>query len=580
MVGPETMIMDMPKIVSLLNGMFSMVKYGLSRCYGGFGTDWSPCTEGDFSRATAHLSFARPYDADTTLMEDQAENVVRELSTILTSGRLSAENKELIKEAYIAKLNDTDATDPAGSALRMAQQLILTTPEFHTTTVVDMSGEVRDEPEPPQASGAPYKAIVYLMFGGGCDSFNMLVPHTCSEESPDYNMTLLDEYIEIRQEIALEREQLNVLNNVDNQGCETFGVHPQLTTVKTLFNEGDLLFFANTGVLTKETDKENYWRDTETNLFAHNFMQEAAQRIDPLKDQDGTGVLGRMRDALTRKGLSAGAFSLNVNSISLIGGPGVNPSPMILSGSGVSPFNGAPSSTDMDDKIALLNAATTTESGMFAEWYSDTLTKSLSHNQLLYDTLNDMTTETTFPTSHLGRQLEMVSKMIDSRGDRGTDADLFFISTGGWDTHSQVLMNQERLFTDIDACVSAFSDEMKAKAVWDSVTLIETSDFARTLTQNGNLGSDHAWGGNYIMMGGSVKGGQIAGEYPHIKDGSPLNIGRGRIIPTTSWEAVFLPLAEWVGIDETELDYIFPNRGNFAENPDHFFETADLFDPI
>jgi uncharacterized protein (DUF1501 family) len=344
-----------------------------------------------------------------------------------------------------------------------------------------------------------------------------------------------------------------------------------------LFNDGDLLFFANTGVLTKETDKENYWRDTETQLFAHNFMQQAAQRIDPLKAEDGTGILGRMRDALTREGLSVGAFSLNVNSISLIGEPGVTASPMILSGSGVSPFNQGASSTDMNVSIALLNGATKSESGVFGEWYSDTLTKSLSHNELLYNTLSGKETVTTFNSrSHLGRQLEMVAKMIDSRAERGTDADMFFLSTGGWDTHSQVLMNQERLFADIDESLLAFSQEMKAKGMWDSVTLIETSDFARTLTQNGNLGSDHAWGGNYIMMGGSVAGGQIAGEYPHILDGTPLSIGRGRIIPTTSWEAVFLPLAEWAGVDPAEFDYICPNRGNFAA--EHFFPTADLFE--
>jgi len=83
------------------------------------------------------------------------------------------------------------------------------------------------------------------------------------------------------------------------------------------------------------------------------------------------------------------------------------------------------------------------------------------------------------------------------------------------------------------------------------------------------------------MMGGSVKGGQIVGKYPdQLEEGrAPLNIGRGRIIPTTSWEAVFLPLAEWAGagVNPTDLNYIFPNRGSFEA--DHFFKTSDLFEP-
>ena len=51
-------------------------------------------------------------------------------------------------------------------------------------------------------------------------------------------------------------------------------------------------------------------------------MQMAAQRVDPLKAGNSTGVLGRIRDALTKQGKSVGAFSIDANSISLIGEPG------------------------------------------------------------------------------------------------------------------------------------------------------------------------------------------------------------------------------------------------------------------
>jgi uncharacterized protein (DUF1501 family) len=137
-----------------------------------------------------------------------------------------------------------------------------------------------------------------------------------------------------------------------------------------------------------------------------------------------------------------------------------------------------------------------------------------------------------------------------------------------------LLANQERLFADVDASLKAFVDEMKAKNVWDSVTVIQVSDFARTIAPNGNAGSDHGWGGNYFMAGGSVRGGQIVGTYPSIKENAPLNIGRGRIIPTTSWEAVFLPVAKWAGVNEVDLDYVLPNRKNFPAS--HFIQ--DLFD--
>lgn len=57
------------------------------------------------------------------------------------------------------------------------------------------------------------------------------------------------------------------------------------------------------------------------------------------------------------------------------------------------------------------------------------------------------------------------------------------------------------LFSEINDAFEAFSNEMKVESLWKNVTLLEASDFARTLNPNGGDGTDHAWGGNYMMMG-------------------------------------------------------------------------------
>lgn len=487
LVSPEAQIMDMPKTIGILNGMFSLIKYGLGACNGGFGSSWYTCNEGRFGGAEGHLSFARPFYNDTTTEDEHTAAVVNELSTLLTSGRLSSASRQVIQTAYKERLSDPSGG--ADAALRLAQQLIVTTPEFQTTNTVKFSGQVRSLPEPPQPSGTPYKAIIYVMFAGGADSYNMLVPHTCTG-----GKDLYAEYAQVREEIALKKETLRVLQGTtDNQICEKFGVHPQLEAVQGMYDDGDLLFFTNTGVLTKETDKQNYSRDTVTQLFAHNWMQREAQRVDPLKTKDGTGVLGRISDELTKKGLSVGSFSIDVNSISLLGKSAVSPTPFILSRGGVTNFNTDASVDTMDSLIASLNEATTSESGVFSELWSSKLVKSISDNKQLYDTLADLETEIQFPSSHLGRQLETVAKMIDSREARGADADVYFLQTGGWDTHSDVEDNLNTLFENVDASFKAFSDEMKVKGIWDGITVIQTSDFARTLGPNTGRGSDHAW---------------------------------------------------------------------------------------
>lgn len=410
------------------------------------------------------------------------------------------------------------------------------------------------------------------MFSGGCDSFNMLVPHTCPTKD------LYAEYNQVRGQIALLKEDLLEINAATSgQNCSSFGLHHKLSFIQGLYNDGDLLFFANAGALTKETDKENYWRDTATALYAHNMMNREAQRVDPLKEKVGTGILGRISDALSKKGLNVGSFALEFNSISLLGEPAVTPSPYILSRSGVSKFNTDPSTVSMGDKIEAINMATESDSGVFADFWSETLLKSLSQSKQLYETLEDKRTINDFPSSYLGNQLEMVAKMIGTRAERGVDADMFFLSTGGWDTHSNVEENLNKLFADVDQSFSAFANEMKTTDMWDKVTVIEASDFARTLVPNTGGGSDHGWGGNYMMFGGSVKGGKIVGTYPDdLTDDGPIVIGRGRLIPTTSWDAIFLPLAQWAGATINDLDDVCPNRHNFPET--HFFPVEDLFE--
>ena len=159
LVCPESMIQDMPKTVGLLNGLYSMIKFGLSACDGGFGwaPSWMGCNEGNYNRVYGYLGYSQPFDGSLTVQE-QASRVVSELATILTSGRLSAESRETIKAAYIEKLNEVDSNgvpidDAAGMALRLAEQLVVTTPEFHTTNVVSRTGASRPDPLLPQPTG-------------------------------------------------------------------------------------------------------------------------------------------------------------------------------------------------------------------------------------------------------------------------------------------------------------------------------------------------------------------------------------------------------------------------------------------
>ena len=85
------------------------------------------------------------------------------------------------------------------------------------------------------------------------------------------------------------------------------------------------------------------------------------------------------------------------------------------------------------------------------------------------------------------------------------------------------------------------------------------------------------------MMGGSVDGGKILGHYPRdLTDDGELNLGRGRIMPTTSFDSIWHGIAEWMGADtDVELEYCLPNHDNVVGGTNNLFSPmfgeSDLF---
>jgi uncharacterized protein (DUF1501 family) len=132
-----------------------------------------------------------------------------------------------------------------------------------------------------------------------------------------------------------------------------------------------------------------------------------------------------------------------------------------------------------------------------------------------------------------------------------------------------VLTFQGQMLPQVSAAIGAFYQQLVALGMQNNVTLFTASDFGRTLTSNGQ-GSDHAWGGNQLVVGGAVLGKRIYGTYPSLEinpDSSsnlnPLDTGQGRMIPTTSCDEFFAELALWLGVSPADLPLVLPNIGNF-----------------
>ena len=170
----------------------------------------------------------------------------------------------------------------------------------------------------------------------------------------------------------------------------------------------------------------------------------------------------------------------------------------------------------------------------------------------------------------LAEQLAMVARLIKMRTQLGQTRNVFFVSLGGFDTHATQMPDngQPRLLRRISRALGSFYQSLVEMGVENSVTTFTMSEFARTLNSNGD-GSDHAWGGVQMVMGGAVNGGnassgRIYGTFPDQTLNGPDSFSRGQMIPTMAMDQMGATLATWMGLGSTEVNTIFPNLSNFS----------------
>ena len=190
----------------------------------------------------------------------------------------------------------------------------------------------------------------------------------------------------------------------------------------------------------------------------------------------------------------------------------------------------------------------------------------------------DPVINTVFPDSYLGQQLLQVAKIIKlNQSALNLNRQIFYVETGGYDTHQDQATDQDNNFVELSQAVGAFYNALIELGVQDNVATFTHSDFGRTLApsgDSGSVGTDHGWGSHQLVIGGSVLGGNFYGTaggsgsmFPQlviggIDDTSPDD--RGRWIPTSAVEQYGATLATGSASGAGDLPTVFPLIGNFG----------------
>jgi uncharacterized protein (DUF1501 family) len=410
------------------------------------------------------------------------------------------------------------------------------------------------------AAAADYRAAVCVFLSGGCDANNLIVP----TDDAGYGA-----YATARPALAIPRDQLLPVN--PSSGGH-YGLHPQLPELQQLFTQGRLAVVANVGTLIMPTTpaqaNSGTWPLPE-NLMSHLDQQNQWVMLEPGAPATVTGWGGRTADLLRTFNASA-RFPATVSVAgSNVFCDGVSTAAGVMDPYGSSGIQGTGSDWSMDQARAAALAQLAGASGgpQLEGAYTGALGAALAQDQLLQSVYATGIT-TPFPDSYLGQQLYRVAQMIASRGATGASRQLFYVETGSFDTHADQAQTLQDLFTEISQALGAFNAAMVELGVDRNVVAFTHSEFSRTLRaagDNGN-GTDHAWGGHSLVMGGPVRGGDMYGTFPQLVLGGPDDMtDEGRWVPTTSVDQYAATIASWLGVADADLPAVFPTLANFTQ---------------
>jgi uncharacterized protein (DUF1501 family) len=437
---------------------------------------------------------------------------------------------------------------------------------------------------------AGHRSLVSLFLFGGNDGNNLLVPKAPSEYA---------RYRAARPGLAFASSELLTIAP-SNLGAQ-FGLHPSLSRLRAAFQAGQASLVANVGPAARPTTPALFRQANHPrpqHLQSHSDQQDAWASGLPIPSDfptafnsgwggrlgDAVGatnppVAGRPYPAATMLGgrrlfATGAAAPLVVSTEGELGFPELNNASLqALRNSATASIAGIRSGAlqgevgvQLGGAVDLSGARRDARAAAWAQLSNhaaiDALYASYAPGPLLaqiYAVLQDIVAGAT-PRASQGL---------------GLKRQVFSVGLGGFDNHSGQRAAQDPLLVEVDNAVDLFRRGLAMiESGWPSSfglppqsTLFTMSDFGRTLVENANAGTDHAWGNHMFVVGNRVDGGLLHGRFPSLDLGtSPDAIDdEGRWVPSLCTDQYVYDLALWLGVSAAEASEIFPNLAGYTE---------------
>jgi len=376
-----------------------------------------------------------------------------------------------------------------------------------------------------RAQGAVSRNLVVIYLAGGNDALSTLVPYT----DPFYYSR--------RPAIAVPAGQVLQIGS-DSSG-KPLGLHPRLTGLQTIFNQGRLAIVQRAG-----------YQNSSRSHFQGTDIWGTADPTNPA----GLGWLGRYLDSIP--GTMDPLAGWNTSGATYRALTGLNVSvPSITDPraySFASPNSGAEAVNERNSAIRLASFAGNRPHLAFVNSSSMEAFATLDR----VASVVNYQSAVTYPNNGFGNALKTVAGSIV----RGIGTRVYWVQTGGFDTHS----GQENaggggyanLMATVGDGILAFYNDLQGQGLLGNTLMVQFSEFGRRISENGSQGTDHGAGSIMMAIGGGVRGGLYgtAANLNPTPDNPTLENAGGDVTYETDFRSVYAKVLEgWLGTDSTAI---------------------------
>jgi uncharacterized protein (DUF1501 family) len=378
-----------------------------------------------------------------------------------------------------------------------------------------------------RAQGSARRNLVVLYLAGGNDALSMVIPYTDAQ------------YYARRPVLGILPGQVLQIGR-DSAG-NALGLNPRLTGLRSIFDSGRLALIQRTG----------YANSSRSHFQGTDIWSTA----NPQSSQ-GAGWLGRYLDTIPSPvdPLVAWSTTRDVPHLLQANQTGVAAIPSVAGYSFASPNGGV--EAQFARQSALRIASHVPVDVPHLAFVNATAQQAFATLDRVAQ-VGTYRPTVTYPGNGLGQALQAVAGAM--AGGIGTR--IFFVQTGGYDTHAAQNTNQAngsytQLMATLNDGLFAFYTDLQRQGLLGDTMVLQFSEFGRRINENGSAGTDHGAASVMMVMGGGVRGG-IYGTAPNLRavsDNPTLENNGNDVRYETDFRSVYARVIdEWLGGNSVDV---------------------------